>query len=175
MISAATLARPYARAAYAVARDQKALQGWSSALQFNAQAAATPAVAGLFGHPLVQAEALVELIAAPGCSDEQMRLLAELAKNGRLALLPELAAQFEALRAEFERVLPVQVVSASVLSESEVDALKAALKKRFGSDVSLSVEVDAELIGGAVISAGDVVIDGSVRGKLDRMERALAS
>ena len=175
MSSAATLARPYARAAFLVARDQQALPAWSAALAFAAQAASTPAVASLFGHPRVQAQELVELLAAPSSSEDQLRFLNVLAENGRLPLLVEIRAQFEALRAEAERVVPVQVRSAAALSEAEVDALKASLKKRFGAEVSLSLEVDADLLGGAVISAGDVVIDGSVRGKLKRMERALAS
>ncbi len=175
MSSAATLARPYARAAFQVARDQQALPAWSAALAFSAQAAATPAVAALFGHPHVSAQALVELMQAPDASEEQNRFLAVLADNGRVSLLPEIAAQFEALRAEAERVVPVQVRSAAALSEAEIEALKVSLKKRFGADVSMSFEVDADLIGGAVISAGDIVIDGSVRGKLKRMERALAS
>lgn len=175
MSSAATLARPYARAAFLVARDQQALPAWSAALAFAAQAASTPVVASLFGHPRVQAQQLVELLAAPSSSEEQLRFLGLLADNGRLPLLTEIAAQFEALRAEAERVVPVQVRSAAALSATEVEALKASLQKRFGAEVSLSLDVDADLLGGAVISAGDVVIDGSVRGKLKRMERALAS
>ncbi|MCG6116988.1 MAG: F0F1 ATP synthase subunit delta [Aquimonas sp.] len=175
MASAATLARPYARAAFLVARDQQALPAWSAALAFAAQAASTPAVAALFGHPKLGPEQLVELLAAPSSSEEQLRFLSLLAQNGRLSLLPEAAAQFEALRAEAEHVIPVQVRSAAALSEAEIEALKVSLRKRFGSDVSLSLEVDPDLLGGAVISAGDVVIDGSVRGKLKRMERALAS
>lgn len=175
MSSSATLARPYARAAFQVARAQQALPVWSAALSFSAQAAANPAVAALFGHPHVGAKALVELLQAPGASEEQIRFLAVLAENGRVSLLTEIAAQFEVLRAEAERVVPVQVVSAAALSDAEVEALKASLKKRFGADVSITLAVDAELIGGAVINAGDIVIDGSVRGKLKRMERALAS
>jgi F-type H+-transporting ATPase subunit delta len=175
MSSAATLARPYARAAFAVARDQQALPAWSAALAFAAQAALDPAVAGVIGHPRMQDSALVELLASPQASAEQKQLLAVLAENGRLPLLPEIAAQFEVLRAEAERVVPVQVRSAAALSEAEVEALRSALKKRFGAEVTLELEVDADLIGGAVINAGDVVIDGSVRGKLKRMERALAS
>lgn len=175
MSSSATLARPYARAAFQVARDQQALPTWSAGLAFGAHAASTPAVAHLFGHPLVSAQALVELLLVPGASEELTRFLAVLAENGRVSLLPEIAAQFEVLRAEAERVVPVQVRSAAALSEAEADALKASLKKRFGAEVSMTFEVDADLIGGAVISAGDIVIDGSVRGKLKRMERALAS
>jgi F-type H+-transporting ATPase subunit delta len=117
----------------------------------------------------------VELLAAPDSSTEQKQLLNLLAENGRLPLLPEIAAQFEVLRAEAERVVPVQVRSAAPMSDAEVESLRAALKKRFGAEVDIELAVDAELIGGAVINAGDVVIDGSVRGKLKRMERALAS
>ena len=81
MSSAATLARPYARAAFQVARGQQALPAWSAALSFSAQAAANPAVAALFGHPHVGAKALVELLQAPGASEEQARFLAVLAEH----------------------------------------------------------------------------------------------
>ena len=98
-----------------------------------------------------------------------------LADNRRLALLPEIAGLFEELRAEAERVVKARVTSATALGDGELEGIKAALKKRFGRDVQVETAVDASLIGGAVIDAGDVVIDGSLKGKLSRLQGALAS
>ena len=97
-----------------------------------------------------------------------------LADNRRLSLLPDIAAQYEALRAEAEKVVNVTVTSAVPMGAGEVESLTAALKRRFGGEISLTQAVDAALIGGAVIDAGDVVIDGSLRGKLARLSAALA-
>ena len=103
------------------------------------------------------------------------RFLALLADNNRLPLLPEIAALYEQLRAEAERVVRATVTSATVLPAAELDTIKAALRKRFGRDVDVDTAVDERLIGGAVIVAGDVVIDGSLRGKLDRLQSALSN
>ena len=100
--------------------------------------------------------------------------LALLAENGRLAALPEIAGLYEELRAEAEHVVLAKVTSASTLPEAEVEQIRAALKRRFGREVQVETAVDASLIGGAVISAGDVVIDGSLKGKLARLQSALA-
>jgi len=101
--------------------------------------------------------------------------LALLADNRRLALLPEIAGLFEELRTEAERVVKARVTSATALGEGELEGIRAALKKRFGREVEIETAVDASLIGGAVIDAGDVVIDGSLKGKLGRLQSALAS
>lgn len=169
-----TLARPYARAAFAIARDRGDLAGWSKALAFSARVAADPRVAPLLGHPgLADADA-VELLAADGAAAEQRDFLALLAANGRLGLLAEIAGLYEDLRAEAENVVRATVTSAAELSEAEMAGIRAALERRFGAAVEVETAVDATLIGGAVISAGDVVIDGSLRGKLARLQSALS-
>ena len=90
-------------------------------------------------------------------------------------MLPEIAGLYDELRNEAERVVKATVTSAAVLPASELDTIKAALRKRFGRDVEIETAVDESLIGGAVIAAGDVVIDGSLKGQLDRLQAALAS
>ena len=170
-----TLARPYARAAFGLARDRGDFAGWSKALAFSARVAADPRVAPLLGHPsLADAEA-VELLAAEGADAGQRDFLALLAANGRLAQLPEIAGLYEDLRAEAERVVRATVTSAAALSEPEMAGIRAALERRFGTTVEVETAVDPALIGGAVISAGDVVIDGSLRGKLARLQSALGA
>ena len=169
-----TLARPYARAAFAVARDEAALPAWSQALGFAAQVSADPRVSVLLGDPRLADADAVALLAPSDAGEGFGRFLAMLAANRRLALLPDIAGLFEALRAESERVVKARVTSASELPAGELDSLKAALRKRFGREVEVETSVDPSLIGGAVIDAGDVVIDGSLKGKLERLQTALA-
>jgi len=175
MSQALTLARPYARAAFSAAQDENALAKWSDALGFAAQVAADPRAASLLLNPqLTHAEA-VSLLSVDGAGESFSRFLALLAENRRLAQLPEISGLFEELKAEAERVVKATVTSAAALPAGELEVLKAALKKRFGREVELSTAVDASLIGGAVIDAGDVVIDGSLKGKLSRLQAALAN
>lgn len=174
MSQALTLARPYARAAFATAHELGRLPAWSEALSFAAQVAADPRVAGLLVNPQLTREQAVGLL-APAAADEGFtRFLGVLAEAGRLPQLPEVAGLFAQLRAESDRVVKATVTSATVLSADELEKLRGALKKRFGREVELDSAVDASLIGGAVIDAGDVVIDGSLKGKLARMQTALA-
>ena len=170
-----TLARPYARAAFALAREHGRLAPWSTLLGFAATLAADARVSSLLGHPgLGQDDALVLLLPDGEIDPNFRQFLSVLADNRRLALLPDIADQYEALRAEAEHIVQVRITSASALAPAEVESLSVALKRRFGTDIALTQAVDPALIGGAVIDAGDVVIDGSVRGKLARLEAALA-
>ena len=174
MSQALTLARPYARAAFAVARDGGDYAGWSDALGFAARVAADPQAAEVLGNPgLAQADA-VSLLAPDRAPPAFADFLALLAANRRLAVLPEVAGLYDDLRAEAERVVRARVTSATALPAAELETLRAALKRRFGREVEIEASVDDALIGGAVIDAGDVVIDGSLRGKLARLSSALA-
>src|SRR5690606_7102136 len=168
-----TLARPYARAAFAIARDRGDLAGWSKALAFSAGVAADPDVAPLLAHPSLADADAVALLAPESADEAQRGFLALLADYGRLALLPEISGLYEDLRAAAENVVRATVTSAAELSDDEVAGIRAALERRFGSAVEVERAVDPALIGGAVISAGDVVIDGSLRGKLARLQSAL--
>ena len=174
MSQALTLARPYARAAFAIAREGNALPAWSDALAFAARVAADPTVAALLGNPgLIQADATT-LLAPEGADATFGNFLGLLFENRRLPLLPEIAGMFDELRFEAERVVKAKVTSAVPMPAAELETIKAALKKRFGRDVEVETAVDESLIGGAVIDAGDVVIDGSLKGKLGRLQAALA-
>ena len=175
MSQALTLARPYARAAFSLARDAGTLPAWSQALAFAARVAADPKVAAVLGHPKLSAADAVALLAPDGAGSEFRDFLGLLADNRRLLLLPEIAGLYEELRAEAEHVVKATVTSAAALPAGELASIKAALKKRFGREVEVESAVDESLIGGAVIAAGDTVIDGSLRGKLQRLQAALAS
>lgn len=175
MSNALTLSRPYARAAFGLAREHGRLSPWSNLLGFASTIAADARVQTLLGHPKLTLDDMLGLLLPAGEIDPNFRqFLAVLADNRRLPLLPEIAAQFEQLRSEAEHVVNVTVTSATPMAASEVETMTAALKRRFGSEIALTQSVDAELIGGAVIDAGDVVIDGSLRGKLARLQAALA-
>lgn len=178
MSSALTLARPYARAAFALASEHGQLPSWSDQFAFAAQVALDPRVQALLGHPRLSADEAVALLLPPdtqdGAGSTFGRFLAVLADNGRMQLLPEIAALYAQLRDEAERVVKATITSATPLDATEVDKLQAALKRRFGREVEVRTAVDPDLIGGAIIDAGDVVIDGSLRSKLSRLQSALA-
>jgi F-type H+-transporting ATPase subunit delta len=174
MSNTLTLARPYARAAFALARDHGRLPQWSSLLGFVASIASDERVRSLLGHPLLSSDELLGLLMPAGEIDPNFRQFVEvLAENGRLPLLPEIAALYEQARSDEERTVQVKITSATPLSEADVQRLVAPLRARFGREIIVSHATDPDLIGGALIDAGDVVIDGSVRGKLKRLAAQL--
>lgn len=170
-----TFARPYARAVFSLAREQGRLTQWSTLLGFAARAVSEPSVQSVIGNPRLDAQSLVAVLVPPGEVDPLFtQFLSVLAENQRLVLLPEIAGLFDAQRAEDEHVVKATITSANELDAAELAKLRAALVKRFGREVDVTTAVDASLIGGAVIDAGDVVIDGSLRTKLARLGAALA-
>jgi F-type H+-transporting ATPase subunit delta len=176
MAEKATIARPYAKAAFEFAQERQSFERWSKVLAAGSAVVAEPAVAKLLTNPRVTPQDLVSLLAdAAGDSlDEPGRnFLMTLAHNRRLGLLPEIAAQYEVLRAEIENVADVRIVSAVPLSDWQQQRFASALKKRLNREVRLHCEVDASLVGGAVIRAGDFVIDGSLRARLERLAGAM--
>lgn len=176
MADRATIARPYARAAFAHAREAKDLAAWSKLLGAAAQGAADSRVARLIGNPHVTGGELVALLGGlskQAGGEAGTNFLRALAENGRLALLPEIAAQFEKLRADVEGVVDVEVVAAREIAAPQQKKLEAALAKRLGRDVRMHTRIDETLLGGAVVRAGDLVIDGSLKGRLERLGSAL--
>jgi F-type H+-transporting ATPase subunit delta len=174
---AATIARPYAKAAFAHARDEKVLGAWSKALGLAAGMASDARVAELVGSPNLGVDQVVGFfkgLAGPDQDAPWQGLVREIVENKRLHVLPEIFAQFELLRGEYENELDVQVTSAVELDAARRAGLAAALKTRFKRDVRITTVVDPTLLGGAVIRAGDLVIDGSLKGRLQRMASELA-
>ena len=169
----ATLARPYARAAFSLARDAGTLPAWSQALAFAARVAADPQVAALLGNPKLTRDDALVLLAPDAAGEEFSNFLGLLFDNRRLGLLPEIAGLFDELRFEAEHVMRARITSAAPLPADELETLKAALRRRFGREVEVETAVDPALLGGAVIDAGGVVIDGSLKGKLGRLRAAL--
>jgi F-type H+-transporting ATPase subunit delta len=177
MAEAATIARPYAKAAFMAARDAKALPAWSKALHLSAGLIGDPSIADLLTNPKMTVDQLVSMFAGLGgdAVDAQWQNFVRLlARNKRLGVLPQIAAQYEMLRAQYENELDVQVTSAVAMNADQQGKLAGALKKRFKRDVRLTLGVDPNLLGGAVIRAGDLVIDGSINGRLQRLASELA-
>ena len=179
MAEKATLARPYARAAFSYARNANALATWGDALNAAAVVVSDSRVKQLIGNPKVSSAQLVEFIASvttTGSLDAHVRnFLDELAHNGRLGLLPEVAAMFEEMRNDAENVADVQVTSAVELNDAQRERLATALKKRLKRDVRLHCNVDPQLLGGAVITSGDWVLDGSLRASLSALSTAMSA
>jgi F-type H+-transporting ATPase subunit delta len=171
-----TVARPYARAVFEIAREDRALAGWSEFLERGSVAASDTRVEALIGNPAVTRDALAELfieLCGDSAGAHGANFLRLLAANGRVAWLPEIAAEYELLRAEAENIVDVQLTSAVELDEQQRDSFVASLRKRLGRDVRLHCETDAKLLGGAIIRAGDLVIDGSLVGRLERLAGAV--
>jgi F-type H+-transporting ATPase subunit delta len=173
-----TVARPYARAAFAEARGEDRLAPWSQALKVAAQVVKDPRVEGLLDNPRVTAAELAELvigIAGPDLGQHGENFVRTLAANRRLAYLPEISAQFEVLKDAAQGVADVTVTSAAALDAAEQKKLAAALEKRLKRKVRLHTEVDPGLIGGAIVRAGDLVIDGSLSTRLQRIAYELTA
>lgn len=178
-----TLARPYAQAMFDLAREDDALARWSESLDIAGQLTADGQVATYLGNPGISNEQRLEFLTGlfgqaeagllDGSDKKGRNFLKLLIENGRVAVLPEIAERFEALRAEVENTVDVVVTSATELGEGQRQAIVAALAKKLGREVRLETRVDKNLIGGAVIRAGDVVIDGSLRARLDGLTNAL--
>mgnify|MGYP003385149911 CR=1 FL=1 len=177
MSEAITVARPYAIAAFDEARQQNELKGWSDLLQSAAGAALNPEVRALITSPRVlksQLEDLMLALCGGKVSATGRNFIKLLVESQRLILLPEIAATFEAMRAEAEKSADVVVTSAFDLNDAQKQKITAAMKKRLGREIRLSCEIDRELLGGIIIRAGDKVIDGSARTHLSELASALA-
>lgn len=176
MSELATVARPYAQAIFDLAKQGGALAGWSESLAFAAMVSSDATMRAAIDNPNLTIEQRAELftaVCADRLSSEGHNLVRLLAANGRLAVLPEIAVQYDQLRADEEKTLEATVISAQALSAAQQQQIADAIKARFGREVNLQLETDSTLIGGAIIRAGDTVIDGSIRGRLEKFASAL--
>jgi F-type H+-transporting ATPase subunit delta len=175
MAESHTIARPYAEAAFKIARELDALPSWSDALSRLAVIVADEAARELVGNPRVSTEVVATVLAdaAGQLSAEQRNFVRVLADNERLSVLREIASQFETLRNSLEGVVEAQVSSAFPLSEAQLAEIVATLRAKYGREVKAIVHVDPDLIGGVSIRVGDEVMDASVRSKLAQLAEAL--
>jgi F-type H+-transporting ATPase subunit delta len=177
MAEAISVARPYAIAAFDEAAKLGDIKGWSELLLAAAEAVVNAEVGALITNPRVAKSQIEDLMLAL-CGDkiavQGRNFIKLLVENGRLVLLPEIAAMFEAMRAEAEKSVDVEVISAFDLDDTQKQKIAAAMKNRMGRDIRLSCKIDRELLGGVIIRAGDKVIDGSARTRLADLAIALA-
>jgi F-type H+-transporting ATPase subunit delta len=177
MAEKTTIARPYAKAVFAIAREHNNLGAWLNGLLLAATVVTHARVEPLLTNPRVTAADLAELVieVLGGALDDQGRNFVKvLAANRRLGYLPEIAAIFAHLKSEAERAVDVTVTSAVELSADQQRKIAAAVEKRLSRTVRLHSKLDPSLIGGAVLQADDLVIDGSLKGRLDRLEHEMA-
>ncbi len=178
MAERTTTARPYAKAIFALARQGNRLADTSAALIRGAETVTDPRVHALLGSPHVTAPQLAELVSGvvgDKLDEHGRNFISLLAANRRLGFLPEIAALFEQMKAEVENAVEVEVTSATALSADQESRYAAALQKKLGRSVRLQTKVDQNLLGGAVLKAGDLVIDGSIKGRLERLATELTA
>ncbi len=181
MSNTTTIARPYAKAIFEYALSAKKLSQWSEMLNELALAVLDAKTMQFISNPAVSAEQQVDLLMSLFANREVEEkeaignLIALLANNKRLMLLPDIKMLFESLKAEQEKTMQVEVRSFAELSEAQQIKLANSLSKRLMRQVTLNLIVDESLLGGAVIQAGDLIIDGSVRGKLNKLRTDLAA
>jgi F-type H+-transporting ATPase subunit delta len=181
-----TVARPYAQAVFEIAKADGNLPAWSDFLKLAAVLVTEPGVKRMLFVPGADLARLANVLAdlcreqlanpAPLRDDggsPGANLLKVLADNQRLSVLPDISARFEVLRAEAENALDVVLTTASGVSEEQRSRIEESLRKRFGRQIRLDVQLDTGLIGGARLQVGDRVIDGSVRTGLDKLATAL--
>jgi len=176
MAERATIARPYAKAAFAYARENGRVAEWARWLSTARQVVSSDDYARLAQSPHVETSQLLELIVdvcGAGLDANGRAFLSLLTENQRLDYVPAIADSFDALVTDDQNVADVEVVSAVTLDESQQQRLAAALQKRLQRQVRLQCSVDPTLIGGAIVRSGDLLIDGSLKGKLERLETEL--
>jgi F-type H+-transporting ATPase subunit delta len=178
-----TIARPYAQAVFDLAHEGGELAAWSESLDAAGQLSADGQIAEYLSNPAFSNEQRLEFLTGlfakakadvlAGSDKKGTNFLKLLIENGRVGVLVEIAEHFEALKADVEGTVDVLVTSASPLSAAQEKEISTVLAKRLGREVRIETEIDENLIGGAVIKAGDVVIDGSLRARLDGLTNAL--
>ena len=172
-----TIARPYAKAAFEFAVDKGAVESWNDMLFFAGEVAKNEQVAQfLTGSASAdkQSEIIIS-VCAEQLNEYGQNLVKVMAENGRLIALPAVAQLFSVFKADYDKEIDVDIISATTLAAAQQDSLVAALEKRFARKVKLNCSVDESLVGGLMIKAGDTVIDGTVRGKLNRLATTLQS
>jgi F-type H+-transporting ATPase subunit delta len=176
MAELTTIARPYAEAAFRLARDENALPVWSEMLRFASSVVADPRIAAALDNPKLTAgdkESLVLSVCGERLDHLGRNFVRVLVEADRVALLPQILALFEALKNDTDGVAKARIDSAFPLTDVQVDELKAALERHFGKKIEATVNVDPALIGGARITVGDTVIDASVEAQLHAMATQL--
>lgn len=177
MATESTTARPYAKAIFELASQMGGYDQWSARLSYWSAVVQDDTIRARLAEPGITSQAKADLIASvsDGLDDDSKGLLKLLADNDRLSALPDMHLQFEQLRQEAQGEVEAHVVTAYALTEDQSTRIIDALGKRLSRKVRLTSEIDTDLIGGAIVRAGDLVIDGSIRGRLAGLEQSVAN
>ncbi len=172
-----TIARPYAKAAFDFAVEANAIESWLTQLSFAAQVSQDETIKAYLsgGASVEQATTLFLNVCGEQVDSKGQNFLKVLAESHRLLVLPQVLTQFSALKAEYEKTVHVDVTSAVEVTAEQETKISAALEKRLACKVKLNCKVDATIVSGLIIQAGDMVIDGSIQGKLNRLAKTLQS
>ena len=177
MAEISTISRPYAEAIFSLASESSNLGEWSDMLALAAMVAVDDDMQALISNTNVNKDQLTSIY-LDVCGDKLTELgkntIKVLVESRRLSVLPEIARQFETLKAEAEKTVEAEVISAFEVSQEQQQQIADKLKQRLGRDVTLTCRVDNTLIGGVIIKAGDLVIDGSAIGQINKLSVALA-
>jgi F-type H+-transporting ATPase subunit delta len=178
MSAQSNVARPYAQALFELAQEQDNLSGWQDQLQLLAAVSSDPSLARLTNDPHVSAGQLADLIIEV-CGDslhsEGRNLVKLIVKNDRVSDMADIAEAYTARKADAEKVVAAEMITAAEMDQDQQKKFSDALQKTLGRTVELDFSVDEELIGGAVIRAGDWVVDGSVKAQLEQLVGAIGS
>ena len=177
MAEISTIARPYAEATFSLASDNSSLGEWSNMLALASIVAVDDDMQSMIGNTSINKDQLISLfldVCGDKLTEQGKNLIKVLVENRRLGVLPEIARQFELLKAEAEKTVEAEVISAFEVSQEQQQQIAEKLKQRLGRDVTLTCKIDDSLIGGVIIKAGDLVIDGSAVGQINKLSVALA-
>lgn len=174
---ATTVARPYARALFAHALESGAgLDNWSATLSLLAAVASNDSVAQVLDDPNITGRRRVELLlelTGDQLSDQARNFVVILAEQNRVELLPQIASLFDLMKRNHEKRVEVELVSAYDVNDETREKIRSALAESLKREISIETEVDASLLGGAIVRTGDTVMDYSVRGKLNKLGHEL--
>ncbi|OZG73223.1 F0F1 ATP synthase subunit delta [Hahella sp. CCB-MM4] len=178
MAESITLARPYAKAAFELARDANQLSEWSEQLALTAALAGDKDMVRVLAHPTLTSDQKAQVmidVCEGKLSEGPQNFVKVLSENTRLVLLPEIAELFEQLKSQQEATVDVTVETAFELNSEQEEKLAQSLKSKLSRNINLQSQVNSDLIGGVVVRAGDMVIDASVRGRLAKLAETVGS
>lgn len=178
MSEQSSLARPYAKAVFELAREAGDYAKWSEQLAFLAVVSGDENILDAIQNPAISKQQITDLLLDIGkdqLDDQGQNLVKLLVRNDRVVALGDISEQFVIMRDEAEQVIEAQLITAAAVDDAQKDKIQKALSKRLGKTIKLEASVDESLIGGAVVRAGDWVVDGSVKAQLQELVGAIGS
>jgi F-type H+-transporting ATPase subunit delta len=177
MSSELTISRPYAKALFELAQEQSQIAPWFERLQLLADLQENEDVSSVLASPSIEQSEKADLLIALYTKLEQdqhcINLIKLLAENDRLNFFSSIFETYSKLKFEFESSIEAEVITAVEVSKDYLKRIQTSLSKRLGKTVSIKQTIDTEILGGAIIKAGDLVIDGSIKGKLSKLTNTL--